>query len=307
MAKYTTLVRTICEENAGLNESAGFNNVDSVLNNSWDEIFTTQCTFFDDTYRSILCKKILKHYYMREIGAETVGLWKLWMNTKLEEIMPYYNQLYESALIDFDPMNNMSLTKSRNVVGNETGSTQKYGTSNDTETGSKNRTISETGSSSTEGEASNSGRTSHDENNTKDTTEMRSKADAYSDTPQSTLYNVNQLAYLTDYRKIGESNTDAIHDVIDTEGTNSSSGSYEDTTNTTNSKTDNTSTTTTNQHTNADTKNTTLNTTEQYIENVIGNNGSWNYSRLLQDYRETFLNIDMLVVNEFKDLFMKLW
>ena len=99
MSKYTTEVRYICEQKSGLEESKGFNSVDGVIGKSWDKIFTSKVNFFDEDYRQVICKKILKHYYMREIGCETVGLWMLWMNTRLEEIMPYYNQLYESAML----------------------------------------------------------------------------------------------------------------------------------------------------------------------------------------------------------------
>ena len=92
LSKYTTEVRYICETDSGLDESVGFNSVDEVISKSWNKIFTSKVPFFDEDYRKILCCKILKHYYLREICSETVGLWKLWVNTKLEEIMPYYNQ-----------------------------------------------------------------------------------------------------------------------------------------------------------------------------------------------------------------------
>ena len=46
---------------------------------------------FDENYRSKLNEKILNHYYMREIGFETAGLFKRYLNVKMEEIMPYYN------------------------------------------------------------------------------------------------------------------------------------------------------------------------------------------------------------------------
>ena len=49
---------------------------------------------FDENYRSKLNEKILNHYYMREIGFETAGLFKRYLNVKMEEIMPYYNQMY---------------------------------------------------------------------------------------------------------------------------------------------------------------------------------------------------------------------
>ena len=130
VSKYTTEVRFICESKSGLAESKGCDNVDEVLENSWNKIFTTNCTFFDETYRSVLCKKILKHYYLREICSETVGIWKLWMNTKLEEIMPYYNQLYESAKIEFNPMHDVNLTREHKRTENETASGNRSATNN---------------------------------------------------------------------------------------------------------------------------------------------------------------------------------
>lgn len=113
MSKYTTEVRFICEHYAGLNKSEPFNSVNDILDKCWDKIFTTNCEFYVEEYRPILCKKILKHYYTREIGAETVGLWKLWVNTKLEEIMPYYNNLYKSALIDYNPLHDTEINTIR--------------------------------------------------------------------------------------------------------------------------------------------------------------------------------------------------
>ena len=77
MSKYTTEVRYICETDSGLDESVGFNSVDDVISKSWDKIFTSKVPFFDEDYRKVLCCKILKHYYLREKGCETVGIWKL--------------------------------------------------------------------------------------------------------------------------------------------------------------------------------------------------------------------------------------
>ena len=96
MSKYTTEVRFICENYAGLDASVGYNDVDKILNKTWDKIFDFDFPIFDNDYRSVLCIKILKHYYTREIGFETVGLWKLKLNMMMNEIMPYYNKLYES-------------------------------------------------------------------------------------------------------------------------------------------------------------------------------------------------------------------
>ena len=56
---------------------------------------------FDESYRETLNNKIITHYWMREIGAETAGLFKLYLNRTMGEIMPYYNQLYKSTQLDF--------------------------------------------------------------------------------------------------------------------------------------------------------------------------------------------------------------
>lgn len=51
---------------------------------------------FNETYREILNQKILNHYYMDEIGLETANLFKFYLNNKMNEIMPYYNELYKA-------------------------------------------------------------------------------------------------------------------------------------------------------------------------------------------------------------------
>ena len=129
MSKYTTEVRYICEQKSELEESKGFTSVDDIISKSWNKIFTTNVNFFDENYKQVICKKILKHYYMREIGCETVGLWMLWMNTRLEEIMPYYNQLYLSEKLKYDPLTdvNVSRTHKRTNVENKTGESTRTG------------------------------------------------------------------------------------------------------------------------------------------------------------------------------------
>lgn len=247
MSKYTTEVRFICESKSGLSESKGFGSVDEVLNSSWDKIFTSKVSFFDEEYRGVLCKKILKHYYLREIGCETVGIWLLWMNTKLEEIMPYYNKLYESELIKFNPMYDVDWNRKGNKTGNESGS----------------------GSRSTSG--NNSG------TNTQSGTSSNTRKDLYSDTPQGALTGVESETYLTNARKVSDSGETGVNV--------STSGSYED----------------------SESSSNNVDTTENYVESVSGKQGTGSYSKMLNEFRETFLNIDMQVIEEFAEMFMELW
>lgn len=108
MAKYTTEIRSICEHYAGLTESTGFEDVDDIIEKSRNKIFQNY-PIFNENHRAELEHKILKHYYMREIGFETVGLFKLFLNERMAEIMPYYNKLYESETFEFDPFKNVDV------------------------------------------------------------------------------------------------------------------------------------------------------------------------------------------------------
>ena len=134
MAKYTTEVRSICENYANLKESKGYNSIQSILNNSWDKVFDFDFPIFDENYREPLCKKILKHFYTKEIGEETVGLWKLRLDDRMNEIMPYYNKLYESELISIEPLINYRVHTNGNSSKTGSDGVAETGQSSETDT-----------------------------------------------------------------------------------------------------------------------------------------------------------------------------
>lgn len=279
MSKYTTEVRFICESKSGLENSSGADNVDEVIAGAWNKIFTSKAPFFDESYRSVLCQKILKHYYLREICCETVGIWKLWMNERLETIMPYYNKLYESELIKFEPLNDVNLTRKhdRTVDGTE----ERNGETSDTSNGT--REVTGTNDSKETGTGKTTTSASSDE----------TKKDLYSDTPQGAITGLENENYLTNARKITDSVTRSGNDNTDT------------TRNVDNDYTENETTNNTKNGTNKVIG--TSNTTEDYLETLVGKQGSGTYSKMLMEFRDTFLNIDMMVIDEFKDLFFGLW
>jgi hypothetical protein len=51
----------------------------------------------------------------------------------------------------------------------------------------------------------------------------------------------------------------------------------------------------------------TINNTETYVETVMGKQGLKSYSSLLIEFRDTFLNIDMEIIDELSELFHNLW
>lgn len=291
MSKYTTEVRFICETAAGLTDSVGYGRVDDVINKAIPAVFNFDFPIFDEAYRNVLCKKILKHYYTREICEETVGLWRLRLNTRMNEIMPYYNKLYKSELLEFNPLYDVDFTRS--------GS--KENTAKDNENVDSTRTG--TGSSETDTTDkttnTNTSKETNESSSTYESTENKTERDLYSDTPQGALTNVENETYLTNARKkLGEgtkSDTGSSTGEVEISASGESNQEGNSTTNYTNNDTFNSS-----QVKNAE-------STEDYLETVTGKQGGTSYSKLLMEYRDTFLNIDMQVIESLSDLFFGLW
>ena len=64
---------------------------------------------WDENHRGELEKKIIEHYYFRQIGFETVGRFIFMLNVRLREIMPRMNKLYETTLFKYNPIENYSM------------------------------------------------------------------------------------------------------------------------------------------------------------------------------------------------------
>lgn len=271
MSVYTTQVRFICEAEAGLKQSVGYDDVNTVIQNAIPKIFSFDWPIFDESYRNVLETKILKHYYTREIGLETYGLWKLKLDTKLNEIMPYYNQLYKSALLDFNPLYDIDIT--RNHTGKKTGTEALKGN-----VGVNGQVI-----------VDNHGNVNTTDNTTVANTTTSENIDKFSATPQGAIDNLRNEKYLTNARMVNDTNT--------SNGT--TTGKTDTSTDSTTDTTTNTTTTTNNS--------TTINNTEDYLETVKGKQGTQSYASLIIEFRETFLNIDMMVIDDLSELFMNIW
>lgn len=59
-----------------------------------------------------LAKKIVDHYYMREIGFETIGLFVHYAKITMQELMEEYLPLIYSSAIQYDPLVNVDYTES---------------------------------------------------------------------------------------------------------------------------------------------------------------------------------------------------
>lgn len=111
MAKYTITIKTLID-----------NNFDFKM---------TSYPIFDEEYRETLNNNILFHYYENEIGFETAPLFRFYLNQKLNEIMPYYNELYNAQKLLLNQGNlfkNVDLEETFNRVNDTTTNTSSNST-----------------------------------------------------------------------------------------------------------------------------------------------------------------------------------
>lgn len=61
---------------------------------------------YNNDLKPIFEDKFIKRFYFREIGVETVNRFLINLEQTLNEIMPYYKQLYDTTLLKYDVLNN---------------------------------------------------------------------------------------------------------------------------------------------------------------------------------------------------------
>lgn len=319
MSKYTTEVRYICETYAGLTASVGYADIEKTIQAAIPKIFDFEFPIFDESYRNVLETKILRHYYTREIGLETVALWKFKLYTKLNEIMPYYNKLYKSELIDFNPLYDVELTTQNDTTSNQNNektstSNRESGNTTHTETTRDVNVSDERSSFRDIDRDDDTSQTAEGQNSTNiGTTSTENKQNMYSDTPQGAITDLQTGKYLTNATldtgtTTGTSSTTSTDN--NTVTTNSSSSSTDDFSEDYTSDTkDSSSSDTTFNSTGRDTssENSEIKTTSNYITKVIGTNGGKTFTEKIVDLRNSLINIDMMIIGELEELFFQLW
>lgn len=278
MSKYTTEVRYICETLAGYDESQGYSKVNEIVGIAAGKIFEN-FPIYDEAYRLTLETKILRHFYTREIGFETVGLWMLHLNNRMNEIMPKYNLMYRVSQMNFDPFTDVDVTRTRrgnahsgtNEGENLVGSTSASGTSNSSAT--NDSTGSSTGS------------------NTRNST--NEGVNKFSDTPQGGLADLREDRYMSS----AQMDQTVAQDTTRTE--NQTAGRQ-----TTEQSGSNSTTGNTNSERNLDRQ---VDSTEEYVERITGKQGGTSYAKMVTEYVKAIVNVDMLIIGELEDLFMGVW
>ena len=227
---------------------------------------------FDESYRHILNRKIIARFWNREIGHETDEMFRMRMDTRMRELMVEKNQLYLSEQFKFDPMRTIDLA----TVVSETASGTLHGTTSAT---------SDT-TEQTDGTHGNTKNTDADVTSDSDSTKSAKSRAVSSVMPQ------NQLSGNGDY---ADSAQDSVSNGTDTSHTE---------TGTTSTETDNGTNSLTSTGTNDQTGQADSSTTDKRDRTSTTTGMQALPSQLLQQYRDTILNIDLQILTELEKLFM---
>lgn len=130
VSKYTTQVRWIVEyATPSMEGQPIYNRIKAAA----PAIFNFDYPIWTEEHRVQLETKILTHYFNKEIALETVGLWKLYLCERLNLIMPYYIELYESTQRKYDYLTTIDFTETYTATKTEE-ETGKMDTTNNAET-----------------------------------------------------------------------------------------------------------------------------------------------------------------------------
>lgn len=312
-------MRRIVESYSAPNQS-----ISKRIEESLPHIFDFDFPIYDESHRAEIEKKIIMHYFMREIGLETVALWKLYLEERLNLEMPYYNNLYAIEANKYDYLINIDehISATGEVMSHgETDSdtsdtTTKTGTNDTDTTGEDNREIKDSGEdilskgideNTTRTDSSNGSSSVVEEGNVNSNGTIIN-----SDFPQATF---NKSV---DYASGSQQSQNDTVSTNSTNNTTTATGEVSET----RTGTD-TDTTTYGKVTNDNLKHNS-HSTGRLNESVVGignNHGTdsrntnsldntysvgtrGSKTQLMLEYRESIINIDKMVVNMLSDLFM---
>lgn len=135
MAKYTIELRKIIENGLYTRNEVENWFKDYCINNYLTPEQVESILSANIWSKDRLASKIIDHYYMREIGYETIGLFKHYAKVYMQEIMERYLPLIYSNSIEYDPLVNVDYKEefTRNITGS--GESESESTSNNSASG----------------------------------------------------------------------------------------------------------------------------------------------------------------------------
>lgn len=134
MSKYTMTIKDMVDDYSVMISST---KIDDKLNKAREYIFDFDYPVIDEATKKRIEIAILKHYYLREIAFETIGIFKIKLNDRLNLIMSRYNALYQKQDLSLSPYVNGYLKENgvTNGLSDTTVNNEDWQTTSDTPSG----------------------------------------------------------------------------------------------------------------------------------------------------------------------------
>lgn len=252
------------------------------------ELFDFPYQFDDQKFRAQLEQAVIDYYYNYEIGTETPDEFKRRFQAKWLSFIDYYNLLYNTTLLTYNPLINYKLTEAldqlatTNNIQDTTATTASNGTTTQEGTDVLEQTTS-TDSTRTDNLTANTTTSSEGSGNEKT-----------SDYPQQPIAGGDYL----EGEKTSTTNTSGTNNTTNT-GTQKNVGSG----------TNDSTTTTDNTSTSVDSSNTTGKVTAEgqtntnYEKTIEGMTGT-SYQELIAMERQNLIRLIPMIIGELKPLFI---
>ena len=267
-------------------------------------VFTFDYDFYGNEEEKQQFEKLfIQHYYFHEIGFETPERFKHQLKAKLDLIAPYYQQLYLTEWSRVKTIDEMMTSKNLKET-----TEHKQSVTGENETESQGSSSSHQSDCMTQSAAS-SGTSKNTSSGTNNTTSSGTNTSASTtNEKQSHLADGVAQASLSDgyLTAVGESSNNSSG-----EATNNSNNETNSTSSSTISSTDTSDSSSSTQGTAEQSGKTTGSNKQELTESTtftsIGDVGIQTPAYAITEWRKVLININQLMIDECKDLFMKIY
>jgi hypothetical protein len=259
---------------------------------------------FDENYRPILNAAITNYYMFREIGFVNPAVFRQKLKTRMDIIMRgKYNALYKAKQMEFNPLYTMELYETYSHSVDTKGENANSGTGTSTVNGTNTQSNSGTNKSSINSDNVENSNLSNDNSN--DTSNNGLSLSSNFPSQELTMGDVTDNLFVDNAQKQNQTTL-----VSEKQKQNQSTIGNTDT----KQEGETTQTgTSTNNETNASTTSQTgtnkNNMSETYSKKTIGSASDLTFAHAMTQFKEYVdkFNLDQLVIDELKDLFMTVW
>lgn len=294
MASYTMELKTYIESFSQYDDELTFN---QRLDKGREKLFDFDYPIFDNDYKVIFETNLIRKFYNREIGFETEGLFKFNLETWLNINMPYFNKLFESELLEYDPLINSEMNVTHTQTNRED---QEDDRTLDQDVKATNKSTGKGTSSHNTKEDMSGGANENMKSDTKDDNFSRKVT---SDTPDTRLAlqtqegkGIIQYASNIEEDKVTNSGThnntksSNKHHTVSDKGSSKSDHEVNDVADSTSIS--------------KDKRESNINKLEDFVQHRQGKIGVQSYPEMVTKYRNSFLRVENIIHKELQQLFM---